>query len=108
MRRSSALLLACLSTSLVLAAAAPPPFTFPRTAPEAQGISSAAILGFVEDAERKLDALHSLMIVRHGRVVAEGWWAPYARRRTAHDVLAEQEFHFDGGRSRHSRRQAHD
>ena len=78
MRRSSALLLACLSTSLVLVAAAPPPFTFPRSAPEAQGISSAAILGFVEDAERKLDALHSLMIVRHGKVVAEGWWAPYA------------------------------
>jgi CubicO group peptidase (beta-lactamase class C family) len=78
MRRSSALLLACLSASLVLVAAAPPPFTFPRSAPEAQGISSAAILGFVEDAERKLDALHSLMIVRHGKVVAEGWWAPYA------------------------------
>ena len=21
--------------------------------------------------------LHSLMILRHGRVLAEGWWAPY-------------------------------
>ena len=107
MRRSSALLLACLSTSLVLVAAAPPPFTFPRSAPEAQGISSAAILAFVEEAERKLDALHSVMIVRHGKVVAEGWWAPYARRRTAHDVLAEQELHVDGGRPGGRRRQAH-
>ena len=54
------------------------PFTFPRSAPEAQGISSAAILAFVDEAEQKLNALHSLMIVRHGQVVAEGWWGPYA------------------------------
>ena len=53
-------------------------FTFPRSAPEAQGISSAAILGFVEEAEQKLNALHSFMLVRHGQVVAEGWWGPYA------------------------------
>jgi CubicO group peptidase (beta-lactamase class C family) len=33
----------------------------------------------VEDAEKKLDSLHSLMVVRHGHVVAEGWWAPYRR-----------------------------
>ena len=50
----------------------------PRSTPEAQGISSTALLGFVEEAEQKLDALHSFMIVRHGQVVAEGWWSPYA------------------------------
>ena len=50
----------------------------PRSAPEAQGIPSAAILSFVEEAEQKLDALHSVIIVRHGQVVAEGWWEPYA------------------------------
>jgi CubicO group peptidase (beta-lactamase class C family) len=50
----------------------------PRSTPEAQGISSAAILQFIEAAEEKLDALHSIMIVRHGHVVTEGWWAPYA------------------------------
>ena len=63
---------------VVSGAAAPAPFTFPRTTPEAQGIASADILGFVEAAEQKVDALHSVMIVRHGAVVAEGWWAPYA------------------------------
>jgi CubicO group peptidase (beta-lactamase class C family) len=41
-------------------------------------MSSAAILGFVEAAEQKVDALHSVMVLRHGRVVAEGWWAPFA------------------------------
>jgi CubicO group peptidase (beta-lactamase class C family) len=50
----------------------------PRSTPEAQGISSAAIQQFVDAAEQKLDALHSIMIVRHGQVVTEGWWAPYA------------------------------
>jgi len=54
------------------------PFTFPRSTPEAQGVSSAALLGFIEAAEQQIDALHSFMLVRHGHVVAEGWWAPYA------------------------------
>ena len=49
----------------------------PRSQPEAQGISSSAVLAFVEDAEKKIDALHSFMLVRHGHVVAEGWWSPY-------------------------------
>lgn len=25
--------------------------------------------------------IHSLMIIRHGDVVAEGWWSPYAEER---------------------------
>ncbi len=48
----------------------------PRSSPERQGISSAAILAFVEKAD-SLDAMHSFMLVRHGHVVAEGWWSPY-------------------------------
>ena len=60
------------------AAAAEPP-ALPRSTPEAQGIPSSAILGFVEAAEKNVDALHSLMVLRHGHVVAEGWWEPYRR-----------------------------
>jgi CubicO group peptidase (beta-lactamase class C family) len=52
-----------------------------RSSPEAQGIASGEILGFIEAAERELDALHSFMLVRHGHVVAEGWWAPYGPER---------------------------
>lgn len=48
-----------------------------RSTPESQGISSTAILGFVNAAEEKINALHSFMLVRRGQVVAEGWWAPY-------------------------------
>lgn len=49
----------------------------PRSSPEAQGVSSDGILSFVEAADRDIDSLHSFMLVRHGHVVAEGWWSPY-------------------------------
>jgi len=52
----------------------------PRSTPEAQGISSAALLAFVEALEH-VPEIHSLMLLRHGCVVAEGWWAPYAAAR---------------------------
>jgi CubicO group peptidase (beta-lactamase class C family) len=59
-------------------AADEPALKLPRSTPEEQGVSSAGILGFVEAAEQKIDAVHSFMLVRHGHVVAEGWWSPYA------------------------------
>src|SRR5207237_5567963 len=49
----------------------------PRSTPERQGISPSAILAFVEAADSDIDAMHSFMLVRHGHVVAEGWWTPY-------------------------------
>lgn len=49
----------------------------PRSTPEAQGISSAAIDDFVAAAEKTIQHLHSFMLLRHGTVVAEGWWHPY-------------------------------
>jgi CubicO group peptidase (beta-lactamase class C family) len=52
----------------------------PRGAPEAQGVSSAALLEFVNAADQSIDAMNSLMVVRHGHVVAEGWWSPYDAR----------------------------
>ena len=50
----------------------------PRSSPEAQGVSSAGIRAFVEEADQKINALHSFMLLRHGHVVAEGWWKPEA------------------------------
>src|SRR5437764_4043897 len=49
----------------------------PRSSPEAQGVSSQAVLSFVEAADKNIDSMNSFMLLRHGRVVAEGWWAPY-------------------------------
>ena len=47
----------------------------PRSTPEAQGVSSEAILDFVKAVE-KINTLHSFMLLRHGRVIAEAWWKP--------------------------------
>lgn len=49
----------------------------PRSAPEAQGVSSKALLDFLDGAQATVDSLHSLMVLRHGKVIAEGWWKPY-------------------------------
>jgi CubicO group peptidase (beta-lactamase class C family) len=50
---------------------------FQRSAPEAQGITSEAILAFVDAANQTIRDLHSFILVRHGAVVAEGYWEPF-------------------------------
>ncbi len=74
MKTLSIIALIALSSSIGTAA------ELPRSAPEAQGISSSVVLDFIDAADRDIDALHSFMLVRHGHVVAEGWWAPYNAR----------------------------
>lgn len=51
---------------------------FPRTTPEAVGIPSASIEWLLDRLEEGWTEPHGLMIMRHGKVCAEGWWAPYA------------------------------
>ena len=55
----------------------------PRSAAAAQQVDPAAVLAFVDavEADPAIE-LHSLMVVRHGHVVAEGWWAPHTPERT--------------------------
>ena len=48
-------------------------FHLPRATPESQGIPSNAIRAFLA----RVQGLHSFMLLRHGKVVAEGWWHPY-------------------------------
>jgi CubicO group peptidase (beta-lactamase class C family) len=46
--------------------------------PEREGLSSSAILKLVNALEEaQPDALHSIMLRRNGKIVAQGWWAPY-------------------------------
>ncbi|RYZ39886.1 MAG: class C beta-lactamase-related serine hydrolase, partial [Sphingobacteriales bacterium] len=48
--------------------------------PESLGISSQAILNFIEAVEKERpDELHSFMLLRHGQVAAQGWWAPFTQ-----------------------------
>ncbi len=56
--------------------------TLPRTRPSDQGVDARGILSFLDDlASRPGVELHSMMLLRHGSVVAEGWWAPYSSGR---------------------------
>ena len=50
--------------------------SLPRSTPESQGVDSRQLLEFIETADRDIKSLHSFMLVRHGKVVAEAWWAP--------------------------------
>ena len=61
--------------------------TLARRAPESQGISSGAIGEFLDAVDAEKIELHSLMVLRHGVVVAEGAWAPY-RLATPHDLYS--------------------
>jgi CubicO group peptidase (beta-lactamase class C family) len=49
----------------------------PRTSPEAQGVSSAGLLDFVDTLDRTITEMHGLVLLRHGQVIAEGWWSPF-------------------------------
>ncbi len=61
--------------------------SLPRSAPEAEGVDPRALLGLLDAVARTRVALHSLLVLRHGRVVAEGWWHPY-RREDRHTVFS--------------------
>jgi CubicO group peptidase (beta-lactamase class C family) len=51
----------------------------PRSVPSALEVDAARVIGFLDAVDAAGMDLHSLMILRHGAVVAEGWWAPYQR-----------------------------
>ena len=49
-----------------------------RVTPESVGISSSVILDLLESIRKKGVEMHSFMLLRHGKVCAEGWWHPYS------------------------------
>jgi hypothetical protein len=50
----------------------------PRSTPEAEGINSDGIIAFLKATEKEKHEFHSFMFLRHGKVIAEAWWSPYA------------------------------
>ena len=54
------------------------PVVLPRSTPEKQGISSMVIQQFLDAVATSGQEFHSLMVLRHGNVVAECWWDPYS------------------------------
>ncbi len=50
----------------------------PRSEPAKEGVSSSAIIQFLDSLEQTDHEMHSLMVLKNGNVVAEGWWDPYS------------------------------
>ena len=48
-----------------------------RSTPENEGVSSSQITDFLNAVDTGRVELHSFMFIRHGKVIAEGWWNPY-------------------------------
>src|SRR5215813_4905973 len=51
--------------------------SLPRSVPEAEGVASDDIVKFLDAAGQSKTEFHSFMLLRHGKVIAEGWWDPY-------------------------------
>ncbi|MCQ4079724.1 beta-lactamase family protein [Streptomyces sp. RB6PN25] len=52
--------------------------SLPAGSPAAQGVDARGVHAFLDAVEAAPDIEpHSLMILRHGSLVASGWWAPY-------------------------------
>ncbi|MCB1233613.1 MAG: serine hydrolase [Verrucomicrobiae bacterium] len=76
MKDTAFLRLLLLSISVGCAGSSAAAADLPRSTPEAEGISSAAIREFIQAADERIDTLHSFMLVRHGKAIAEAWWKP--------------------------------
>jgi CubicO group peptidase (beta-lactamase class C family) len=52
--------------------------SLPADSPAAQGVDASGVHAFLDALEAAPEIEpHSLMIMRHGRLVASGWWGPY-------------------------------
>ncbi|MGN8632226.1 serine hydrolase domain-containing protein [Blautia sp. HCP3S3_G3] len=49
------------------------------TIPEKVGVSSKALLQLIDKLEHSITEPHGILITRHGKVIAEGYWKPYAK-----------------------------
>lgn len=54
-------------------------FDFLRSTPEAEGVSSEGIIQFMDAVEAGRNEFHSFVILRHGKIISEGWWSPYGK-----------------------------
>jgi hypothetical protein len=50
---------------------------FEKATPEQVGVKSSLILEYIENLEKSQTEMHGLMIMRHNKMIAEGWWSPF-------------------------------
>ena len=47
-----------------------------RATPESQGVESKGLLKFINQLDDVVDQIHSVMVLRNGKVITEAWWQP--------------------------------
>ena len=60
---------------------------WPTASPESQGIDSAALAELINDLRQRAVPIHSLLIVRNGKLVTEAYFHPYDGQ-TPHDIAS--------------------
>jgi CubicO group peptidase (beta-lactamase class C family) len=53
----------------------------PTSTPSAQDVDARGVLDLLDALERDGHDPHSIVLSRHGQVIARGWWAPYSPNR---------------------------
>lgn len=51
--------------------------SLPLASPSGEGVDPSAVRAFLDAQEAAGQQMHSLQVVRHGHLVAQGWWAPW-------------------------------
>lgn len=62
-------------------------FSFEKTSPESVGIPTQSILSFLDASRNSGIELHSLMVLRYGKVCFEAYWEPY-NKSTVHPLFS--------------------
>ena len=65
--------------------------------PESMGVGSQGILEWVKALEEAKLETHGLVMLRHGRKIAEGWWNPYTAETPAYPAFPFEKLHVHGG-----------
>lgn len=55
--------------------------SLPRSTAEAEGVPAEGLKTYLDAVENSGQEMHSLMIVRHGKVIAEQWWGDHSPTR---------------------------
>ncbi|WP_158437919.1 serine hydrolase domain-containing protein [Naasia lichenicola] len=72
---------------------APPSTALPSSTRTAESVAARGIGAFLDALEAHPDIEpHSLMLLRHGRVIAQGWWAPFTPSRLHHVYSVSKTF----------------
>lgn len=77
MKRRGATILSALLLAVSACTASESSTSLERSTPTREGVDADAIVDFLDAVRGSDHEFHSFMFLRHGKVIAEGWWNPY-------------------------------